>query len=135
MTASGIPSIAGPGSEDLQKRFIAKFKNDSVSVGLSYANAQILCMAIERAGSLKPENVRDAVFGKEFKGTIMGDVKYNEKGLAFTPLLAMQWYEGRRGCRFSRQSRLDIQAGACHMVAADERNGRAVTTVLFRWKT
>ncbi len=87
---------SGPGSEDLQKRFIAKFKNDSVSVGLSYANAQILCMAIERAGSLKPEAVRDAVFGKEFKATIMGDVKYNEKGLAFTPLLAMQWYKGAR---------------------------------------
>ena len=86
----------GPGSEDLQKRFIAKFKNDSVSVGLSYANAQILCMAIERAGSLSPDKVRDAVFGKEFKGTIMGDVKYNEKGLAFSPLLAMQWYHGER---------------------------------------
>jgi hypothetical protein len=26
----------------------------------------------------------------------MGDVKYNEKGLAFTPLLAMQWYKGQR---------------------------------------
>jgi len=85
-----------PGSEDLQKRFVAKFKNDSVSVGLSYANAQMLCMAIERAGSLKPEAVRDAVFGKEFKGTILGDVKYNEKGLAFSPLLALQWYHGDR---------------------------------------
>jgi branched-chain amino acid transport system substrate-binding protein len=87
---------AGPGSEELQQRFIKAFKNDSVSVGLSYANAQILCMAIERAGSLKPEKVRDAVFGHEFKGTVMGDVKYNEKGLAFTPLLAMQWMNGER---------------------------------------
>ncbi len=86
----------GPGSEELQKRFIAKFKNDSVSVGLSYANAQILCMAVERAGSLNPEKVRDAVFGHEFKGTIMGDVKFDEKGLAFSPLLAMQWWNGER---------------------------------------
>jgi branched-chain amino acid transport system substrate-binding protein len=85
-----------PGSEDLQKRFVKEFKNDSVSVGLSYVNAQILCMAIERAGSLKAEKVRDAVFGKEFKGTIMGDVKYNEKGLAFSPLLALQWMNGER---------------------------------------
>ncbi len=85
-----------PGSADLQKRFVAKFKNDSVSVGLSYANAQMLCMAIERAGSLQPEKVRDAVFGKEFKGTVIGDVKYNEKGLAFSPLLALQWYHGNR---------------------------------------
>jgi branched-chain amino acid transport system substrate-binding protein len=87
---------SGPGSEDLQKRFIKEFKNDSVSVGLSYANAQMLCMAIEKAGSLKPEKVRDAVFGKEFKGTVLGDVKYNEKGLAFSPLLAMQWMGGER---------------------------------------
>lgn len=87
---------SGPGSEDLQKRFIEEFKNDSVSVGLSYANAQMLCMAIERAGSLKPEKVRDAVFGQEFKGTVLGDVKYNEKGLAFSPLLAMQWMGGER---------------------------------------
>jgi branched-chain amino acid transport system substrate-binding protein len=85
-----------PGSADLQKRFVAKFKNDSVSVGLSYVNAQILCMAIERAGSLSPDKVRDQVFGKEFKGTVMGDVKYNEKGLAFSPLLALQWYQGNR---------------------------------------
>jgi branched-chain amino acid transport system substrate-binding protein len=85
-----------PGSDDLQKRFIKQFKNDSVSVGLSYANAQILCMAVEKAGSLKPEKVRDAVFGKEFKGTILGDVKYNEKGLAYSPLLALQWLDGER---------------------------------------
>jgi branched-chain amino acid transport system substrate-binding protein len=85
-----------PGSADLQKRFIKKFGQDSVSIGLSYANAQILCMAVEKAGSLKPEKIRDVVFGGEFKGTVMGDVKYNEKGLAFTPLLAMQWMNGER---------------------------------------
>ena len=85
-----------PGSDDLQKRFIKDFKRDSVSVGLSYVNAQILCMAIDRAGSLKADKIRDAVFGKEFKGTVMGDVKYNEKGLAFSPLLALQWMDGER---------------------------------------
>ena len=53
-------------------------------------------MAIEKAGSLKSEKVRDAVFGGEFKGTVMGDVKFNAKGLAFTPLLAMQWMHGER---------------------------------------
>ena len=85
-----------PGSAELQKRFVKQFGQDSVSVGLSYVNAQMLCMAIERAGSLNSEKVRDAVFGHEFKGTVMGDVKYNEKGLAFTPLLALQWMNGER---------------------------------------
>jgi branched-chain amino acid transport system substrate-binding protein len=53
-------------------------------------------MAIEKAGSIKSEKVRDAVFGGEFKGTIMGDVKYNEKGLASMEFLALQWWDGDR---------------------------------------
>jgi branched-chain amino acid transport system substrate-binding protein len=85
-----------PGEKELQERFVKKFGRDSVSVGLSYANPQILAMAIERAGSIDPAKVRDTVFGGEFKGTMMGDVKYNEKGLAFTPLIAMQWWNGER---------------------------------------
>jgi branched-chain amino acid transport system substrate-binding protein len=86
-----------PGSADLQKRFMKDHNGgDSISAGLSYANAQILCMAVDRAGSLKPEKVRDAVFGKEFKGTIIVDVKYNEKGLAFSALLGQQWIKGER---------------------------------------
>ena len=85
-----------PGAKELQERFVKKYKSDSVSVGLSYANPQILAMAIEKAGSFKSEKVRDAVFGGEFKGTMMGDVKYNEKGLCFKPLIAMQWWDGER---------------------------------------
>jgi hypothetical protein len=27
---------------------------------------------------------------------MMGDMKYNEKGLAFTPLIAMPWWNGER---------------------------------------
>ena len=48
------------------------------------------------ARSIEAAKVRDAVFGGEFKGTIMGDVKYNEKGLAFMPFLALQWWDGKR---------------------------------------
>lgn len=85
-----------PGAEDLQARYIKAFKKDSVSIGLYYANPQILAMAIEKAGSFEAAKVRDAVFGGEFKDTMMGDVKYNEKGLAFKPLIAMQWWNGER---------------------------------------
>jgi branched-chain amino acid transport system substrate-binding protein len=85
-----------PGAKELQERFVKQFKRDSVSIGLSYANPQILAMAIEKAGSFKSEKVRNAVFGGEFKGTMMGDVKFNEKGLCFKPLIAMQWWDGER---------------------------------------
>jgi branched-chain amino acid transport system substrate-binding protein len=85
-----------PGAKQLADRFKKQFKRDSVSIGLYYANPQIVAMAIEKAGSFKSDKVRDAVFNGEFKGTMMGDVKYNEKGLAFTPLLALQWWNGER---------------------------------------
>jgi branched-chain amino acid transport system substrate-binding protein len=85
-----------PGAKELGERFRKKFNKDSVSVGLYYANPQILAMAIEKAGSYKSEKVRDAVFGGEFRGTLMGDVKFNEKGLAFKPLIALQWWNGER---------------------------------------
>ncbi len=85
-----------PGAKELGERFRKEFKKDSVSVGLYYANPQILAMAIEKAGSYKSEKVRDAVFGGEFKGTVMGDAKFNDKGLAFKPLIALQWWNGER---------------------------------------
>jgi branched-chain amino acid transport system substrate-binding protein len=85
-----------PGAKELGERFRKEFNKDSVSVGLYYANPQILAMAIEKAGSYKSENVRDAVFGGEFKRTVMGDVKFNHKGLAYKPLIALQWWNGER---------------------------------------
>ena len=88
--------LGAPGAKELQQKFVKAFGYDSVSVGLSYSNPQILAMAIERAGTLDPGKVRDQVFGGEFKGTMMGDVKYNEKGLAFTPFLALQWWNSER---------------------------------------
>jgi branched-chain amino acid transport system substrate-binding protein len=85
-----------PGAKELQERFVKEFRRDSVTVGLSYANPQILAMAIEKAGSFKSAKVRNAVFGGEFKGTMVGDVTYSEKGMAFKPLIAMQWWNGER---------------------------------------
>ncbi len=86
-----------PGAKELGERFKKEFKRDSVSVGLYYANPQILAMAIEKAGSYKSEKVRDVIFGgATFKGTMMGDVTYNKKGLAFKPLIALQWWDGER---------------------------------------
>jgi branched-chain amino acid transport system substrate-binding protein len=89
-------TLPNPGAKELGQRFKKQFKMDSVSIGLYYANPQILAMAIEKAGSIDSAKVRDAVFGGEFKGTMMGDVKYNAKGLCFKPFLALQWWDGQR---------------------------------------
>ena len=85
-----------PGAKNLGERFKKQFKRDSVSIGLFYANVQILAKAIEKAGSTNSGKVRDAVFGGEFKGTVMGDLKFNDKGVAPTPSFALQWWNGER---------------------------------------
>ncbi len=68
--------------------------NTSVSIGLYYASAQILFAAIERAGSMDPGAVRDEVFNGSFPGTTMGDITYNDQGIADIPFLAFQWAAG-----------------------------------------
>ena len=89
-------SLGHPGGKELQEKFMKEFGYDSVSVGLSYSSPQILAMAIERAGTLDAGKVRDEVFGGTFEGTVMGTVKYNEKGIAEMPFLALQWMDGKR---------------------------------------
>jgi branched-chain amino acid transport system substrate-binding protein len=85
-----------PGSKELGQRFNKQFGRDSVSIGLYYANPQVLAMAIEKAGSTNPAKVRDAMLGSEFKGTMMGDLKFDDKGNCILPSLALQWWNGER---------------------------------------
>ncbi len=87
-----------PGAKELGQRFKKKFGKDSVSAGLYYANPQILALAIEKAGTIDSTKLRDFMFSgnAEFKGTMMGDIKFNEKGLCFVPSLALQWWDGQR---------------------------------------
>lgn len=84
-----------PGAKDLGERYLKQFKKQSVSVGMFYANAQVLLMAIEKTGSLNPKTVRDAVAGHEFRGTVQGDLKFNASGLALTTSTAIQWWDGQ----------------------------------------
>ena len=85
-------------SAELGKRFIATFGMDSVNIGLFYANPWVLKQAIEAAGTLKGQKVRDVMFSGNFvaKGTTMGDLKFDNKGLCLTPMLALQWMGGKR---------------------------------------
>lgn len=85
-----------PGAKELGQRYHAKFNKYSVSTGLFYATAQILLKAIENAGTYESAAVRDAVVGHEFKDTVMGDIKYDETGLALTISTALQWQGGKQ---------------------------------------
>jgi len=83
------------GSKELGQRFQNEFKKDSVTVGAFYANAQVLLRAIEAAGSTDAEAVHNAIFGKEFKDTIVGDLKFDQTGFALITSVATQWWQGK----------------------------------------
>jgi branched-chain amino acid transport system substrate-binding protein len=86
-----------PGSKELGEAYKASHDgSDSVSIGLPYAAVQILAMAIERAQSTDPAMVRDEIYGGTFKGTTMGDVTYDEQGVADISPLGLQWIDGNR---------------------------------------
>jgi branched-chain amino acid transport system substrate-binding protein len=67
-----------------------------VSIGLYYASVQIIAAAIEKAGSTDPAAVRDQVFNGTFKGTMMGDVTYDAKGVSDIQPLGLEWLNQER---------------------------------------
>ena len=85
-----------PGAKELGERFYKAHKRDSVSIGLFYAQAKILFEAIDMAGTLDGAKVREVVLKTDWKDTVLGDVKYNEKGYAFIPSVALQWWKGKQ---------------------------------------
>ncbi|ODU10020.1 MAG: hypothetical protein ABS84_06130 [Rubrivivax sp. SCN 71-131] len=90
------PDYTYPGAKQLGERFSTTHKGkSSTSVGMFYANAQVLLKAIEASGSLEPKAVRDAVVGKAFKGTVQGDVSFDANGLALISSTANQWWKGK----------------------------------------
>jgi branched-chain amino acid transport system substrate-binding protein len=90
-------SLPYPGAAELGQKFKDSHNGlDTVSAGLPYASVQVLAQAIERAGVFEPGPVRDEVFGGSFKGTVYGDVQYDENGICNTPMLALQWKGGQR---------------------------------------
>jgi branched-chain amino acid transport system substrate-binding protein len=84
-----------PRAKELGERYTKQFGKRSVSIGLYYALCQILWEAIEKAGTLDGAKVRQAVLTTQFKGTTMGDVKYNPDGTAIFQLGAFQWWDGQ----------------------------------------
>jgi len=83
-----------PKAKEIGERYYQKFHKRSVSIGLFYAICQTLFKAIEEAGTLDGAKVRQAVLTTDFKGTVMGDIKYNPDGTAVFPLAGFQWNDG-----------------------------------------
>lgn len=85
-----------PGAQRLGNRFYENFGKRSVSIGLYYGSCQVLFQAIENAGSLNPEKILNSIVGREFRGTVLGDIRYDQKGVALIPSTAHQWLNGKQ---------------------------------------
>lgn len=85
-----------PLCKELGKRYTEKFKKRTVSIGGFYVGAQTLLMAIERAQSYDKVKVRDALRNAEYKGTVLGNLKFDENGLALYSMTANQWWNGKQ---------------------------------------
>jgi branched-chain amino acid transport system substrate-binding protein len=92
-----------PGAKELGDKYAADHNGDSsVSIGLSYAAAQVMFQAIANANSTDPTAVRDAVWGQTFTATTMGDVTFNANGIATTPGVGNEWLNEKRALIFPK---------------------------------
>jgi branched-chain amino acid transport system substrate-binding protein len=92
--------LGAPGSKELGDRYRAQFgaTKNSVVIGNPYSAVQALFQAIETAGSIDGQKVRDVYFSGTFvaKGTTEGDLAFNNKGVANFSPVALQWMDGKR---------------------------------------
>jgi branched-chain amino acid transport system substrate-binding protein len=84
-----------PMAKELGDRYRKQLSKHSASIGLFYALAQQMFMAIEKAGTLDGAKVREAVMTMDFKDTAMGNAKYRPDGTAIHQLCAYQWWNGQ----------------------------------------
>jgi branched-chain amino acid transport system substrate-binding protein len=84
-----------PGVDELNKEYQAKFDRPAdLLTGPAYACVQIVANAIEKAGSLDRDAVRDAMAATDMT-TVIGPVTFNEDGTGNVLNPLIQWQNGK----------------------------------------
>ncbi|RJX24484.1 MAG: hypothetical protein C4554_08885 [Dethiobacter sp.] len=85
-----------PGVAELNTKYQAKFGRPAdMQAGPGYASIQVLASAIEKAGTLDRNEIRDAIAATDIM-TVVGPVKFRENGTNLTPCNAIvQWQNGK----------------------------------------
>jgi len=85
------PGLGFPGTEEVNARHLdEEGRPADPVVGSAYALVEILADAIERAGTLDHEAVRDAIAATDGLSTIIGPITFREDGTAPVPNPLMQ---------------------------------------------
>jgi branched-chain amino acid transport system substrate-binding protein len=84
-----------PGAREFEDLYVKKFniRPDYLDSALSYVGCQIIEQAIEKAGSLDREKIRDAIAGSEFM-TINGPIRFEGPENVVTPAMILQYQKG-----------------------------------------
>lgn len=89
------PKAPWPGAKQFYDDYVAKFKKrpDYLDSVLAFASGQILEQAVEKAGTLNWEKLRETIATGEFQ-TIYGPVKFTGPENLVTPAMWLQWQKG-----------------------------------------
>lgn len=89
------PKGKWPGAREFHDNYVAKFKAkpDYLNSSLAYVACQIVEQAVERAGTLNWEKIRDVIAKEEFS-TINGPINFTGSENLRTPYMVLQWQKG-----------------------------------------
>jgi len=91
------PDLKYPGVEQVKQRHQERYgKPAEALVGAAYAAVQVLGNALERAGKLDRDALRDALAATNMPTTVMGPVKFNPDGSGDVTVIANQWQDGKQ---------------------------------------
>ncbi len=89
-------AVRFPGVSDLNTKHQLRFGRPAdVIVGPAYACVQVVANAIERAGTVEPAAIRDAMATTNLQ-TVIGLVRFQPDGTGIVPTAFVQWQAGKQ---------------------------------------
>jgi branched-chain amino acid transport system substrate-binding protein len=96
LAAGGNPEANFPGALDMVKRHEQKFgKTAAGTTAPAYSTVQILVDAIQRANSLDPQAIRDAIAATDMT-TVAGPITFNPDGTGNVITVVSQYQDGKQ---------------------------------------
>lgn len=89
------PKGPWPGAKEFEERYVQKWKMrpDYLDSVLAYMGCEIIQEAIEKAGTLDREKIKDIIAGNEF-ATINGPIRFSGTENQVTPSMILQYQKG-----------------------------------------
>jgi len=89
-------AVKAPGVKELNEAHVKRFGRPADPItGPAYACVQILAAAIEKAGALDREKIRDAIAATDLT-TVIGPVKFRPDGTGIVHSVFLQWINGKQ---------------------------------------